>query len=244
MRILLFILLCLSLNAKTMTARYYAKYGWFGTVAEAKGIYENNKTSYKIKAYTVTRGIAASLSKHLKQYYESEGKIVNGLLLPEKYTFTVIRGGKTYLRKFVFDRKNKKITKYYYTDGKYEKNKTLPFYTDNDILSLYFNLKTYLKNADKTKLYTFYAVGGRKNDGRIDVTFPDGEELETIKNTFDSPNGLYIKANLYNKVFTGDKGILYLVIDPENWVTVEGMVKNVLKIGDLKGKLKDFKLIP
>jgi hypothetical protein len=117
-----------------------------------------------------------------------------------------------------------------YSDQKFR------YYAPDDVLSLYFNLPRYLQNAPSKKTYTFYAVGGRKKDGRIDVSFPTGEELSDAKDELNA-NGLYVKANLYNKVFVGDKGILYLAINPQNWVTLAGMVKNVLKIGDLKGKL-------
>jgi len=102
-------------------------------------------------------------------------------------------------------------------------------------------LPLYLK--EKKEKYTFYAVGGSKKNGRVDITFPTKSELEDLKDEFKT-NGLYIKANLYNKVFVGDKGVLYLVINPNNWVTLAGMVKNVLKIGDLKGKIKEFKELP
>ena len=32
-----------------MVATYEAKYGWFGVIATAKGIFDKNKTNYKIK---------------------------------------------------------------------------------------------------------------------------------------------------------------------------------------------------
>ncbi len=75
-------------------------------------------------------------------------------------------------------------------------------------------------------------------------SFPKGKELKKLKEEFDNEKGIYLKANLYNKVFSGDKGILYLVINPNNWVTLRGMVKNVLKIGDLKGRLVKFTQAP
>jgi hypothetical protein len=227
-----------------MIASYYAKYGIFGTIAEANAIYENNSTNYKIYTQSKALGLAAALSKHMIQTYSSIGTVKNGILIPSAYISTRKKGNDFYKRIYLFDHKNKKITRLKYKNGKLEANETLPYYTPNDVLSLYFNLPVYLKNSPKKDIYTFYALGGRKGDGRVDVTFPKGEELENIKDTFDEEKGIYLKANLYNKVFAGDKGILYLVIDPKNWVTLKGMVKNVLKIGDLKGGIKNFKLIP
>jgi len=243
MRVILLLFLAIFIYAKTMMATYTAKYGWFGTIAEATGVYEYNKTNYKITAQTKTKGIVASFSKHLSQTYISEGIVKNNILIPKKYTLIIKRGDNIYKRVYKFDRKNKKIIKIRFKNSQFQGKETLKYYVSEDVLSLYFNLPNYLKTK-KQKIYTFYAIGGRKSDGRIDVTFPTGNELKNIKDEFDNKKGLYIKANLYNKVFAGDKGILYLVIDPKNWVTLKGVVKNVLKIGDLKGGIKNFKLIP
>jgi hypothetical protein len=223
-----------------MTAQYYAKYGWFGTIAEATGTFEKNETSYQITTVSKALGFAATLSKQMVQTYSSKGIVKNGVLIPEKYISTRKKGTDYYKRIYLFDHINKKIIRLKYKNGVLEANETLPYYTPDDILSLYFNLPHYLKTLPHKNLYTFYALGARKKDGRIDVSFPKGTELEKIKDTFDNTDGVYIKANLYNKVFAGDKGILYLVINPKNWVTVKGMVKNVLKIGDLKGGIKSF----
>ncbi len=244
MRIFLVLILALFLNAKTMIASYYAKYGIFGTIAEANAIYEANATNYKIYTESKALGLAAALSKHMVQTYSSIGVVKNNILIPKAYISTRKKGNDFYKRIYLFDHKNKKITRLKYKNGKLKAKETLSYYTPDDVLSLYFNLPSYLKKLPKKEIYTFYALGGRKSDGKVDVTFPKGKELEKIKKTFDNEKGVYIKANLYNKVFAGDKGILYLVIEPKNWVTLKGMVKNVLKIGDLKGGIKDFKLIP
>jgi len=244
MKIFLALILAIFLNAKTMIASYYAKYGIFGTIAEASAIYESNATNYKIFNKVKALGLVATLSKHMVQTYSSIGKVKNGRLIPQAYISTRKKGKDFYKRIYLFDHKNKKITRLKYKNGKLKAKETLPYYTPEDVLSLYFNLPNYLKKIPKKEIYTFYALGGRKSDGRIDVTFPKGRELKKVKHTFDDEKGVYIKANLYNKVFAGDKGILYLVIEPKNWVTLKGMVKNVLKIGDLKGGIKNFKLIP
>jgi hypothetical protein len=244
MKLLLLLILTIFLNAKTMIASYYAKYGIFGTIAEANAIYEVNSTDYKIYTQSKALGLAAALSKHMVQTYSSIGKIINGRLVPTAYISTRKKGNDFYKRVYLFDHTDKKIIRLKYKNGKLEANETMPYYTPDDVLSLYFNLPYYFKKKGKKSLYTFYALGGRKSDGRVDVTFPKGKELEKVKDTFNGVKGIYIKANLYNKVFAGDKGILYLVIDPKNWVTIKGMVKNVLKIGDLKGGIKNFKLIP
>jgi len=224
----------------SIKATYIAKYGWFGTIAKATGYFEKNETAYIIKTHSQLVGIVGSLSNHLQNDYISIGKVKNGILYPQKY-ITIRKNSKKEVKTIYIFHQNY-IQKIRYKNNKFDSNSTISYYVNQDILSLYFNLPNFIKDYDKT--YTFYALGGRHKDGKIEVSFPKGKELEDIKNTFDNKKGIYLKANLFNKVFAGDKGILYLVINPNNWVTLKGMVKNVLKIGDLKGRLVDFKQVP
>ena len=229
MRIILLLFLVILLNAKTLIATYEAKYGFF-TIAKAKGIFEYNSTNYKIFTSMKTLGIAKAFSKNLTQTYSSVGIVKNGILIPKKYITTRKNNTKSYKTIYLFDHKTKKIRKIKYKNGNLELNETFKYYTPNDILSLYFNFPKYLKNLPKKDTYTFYALGARKKDGKIDISI------------IDAKNNIKLKVNLYNKVFVGDKGILYLTINPTNWVTLKGIVKNVLKIEDLKGKIISFKV--
>jgi len=217
----------------SMQASYIAKYGWFGTIAKANGYFEKNKTNYVIKTKVEAKGFAAILSKHMVQKYISIGIVKNNKLIPLKYITYRKRGNKEYKRIYIFNHKNKKIIRLNYFNNQFTGKEIYKYYAPQDILSLYFNLPLFLK--DKNRIYTFYALGARKKDGRVDVNF-------CKKNIFKT--NICIKANLYNKVFSGDKGILFLNIKKEHWVTIEGIVKNVLKIGDLKGKLVSFKYNP
>jgi hypothetical protein len=234
MRYILLFFLIVSINAKTLIATYEAKYGIFGTIATAEGIYEKNATNYKIDTTVKTKGLAAALTKHMVQKYTSIGIIKNHMLIPLKYITYRKRGKKEYKRVYIFNHKNKTIIRKQYVNNKFDGMEKFDYYAPQDVLSLYFNLPHLLK--DKNKIYTFYALGARKTDGRVDVNF-------CKKNVFKE-KGICIKGNLYNKVFSGDKGILYLLINPDNWVTLKGIVKNVLKIGDLKGRLVNFKQVP
>jgi len=225
-KIIIFIIAVFSFSF-SMKASYIAKYGWFGTIAKATGYFEKNQTSYIIKTYSETIGFARTFVD-FKNYHISKGIIKNNILIPLTYENIIIRNGKKYKLIFEFDYANSKIYKTKYKEGKLVYKKILPYFAKNDILSLYFNLPFIMKQNKMT----FKAVGGEKHTGRVDV-----EILKKGKIT-------KIKANLYNKVFSGDKGILFLNIKKEHWVTIEGIVKNVLKIGDLKGKLVSFKYNP
>jgi len=236
--ILLFFIVVFSYS-KTITATYNVKYGWFGTVVVAKATYKTDATNYKIIVTVKTKGMVASMSHNLVQTYISEGKIIDNTLVPTHYILDIKKHGDDYYRLYTFDHINKTVLKKRFKNGKLTKEYKY-YYAPDDILTLYWNLPIYLKKENK-KLYTFYAVGGSKKDGRIDISFPSKSELKKLKKDF-RVKGLYMKLNLYNKVFAGDKGILYLAIDKRNWVTLVGMVKNVLKVGNLKGKIDKFSI--
>ncbi len=225
MRILLFLILAIVAYSKTMTATYEAKYGWFGTIATATGIYETNLTDYTITTQIQTTGFAKTFI-NLQEYYISKGKIKNGILIPLTYQNIIIRNGKKYILSYRFDYNKTQIIKNKYKEGKFVYTRKMPFFAKNDILTLYFNLPKIMNK----NFQTFKALGGDRHTGRVDVQILKKTDTKT-----------YIKANLYNKIFAGDKGVLFLTIENKNWVTLEGMVKNVLKIGNLDGKLVKLK---
>jgi hypothetical protein len=228
------------LFGETLIGTYVAKYGIFGKVAKATGTYQKEGNRYRIFVDTRAVGMVASLSKHLRETFESKGKVVKGVLVPDTYTMTIKRGSKFYKYIYKFDRKKYVIYKLRYFNGKLEYNRTLPYWVNFDVLSLYFSLPHLMKPGKKR--YTFYALGARKSDGRLDVSYlTPSEKKDLIEEVGGAKNALYLKFNLYNKVFAGDRGILYLVISKDNFVALKGLLKNVLKVGDLKGYLTSLR---
>ena len=223
MKKLFFLIIAVLSYSFSMKATYIAKYGWFGIVAKATGYFEKNQTDYIIKTFSYITKFIDFKNQHI-----SKGRIINGILVPLTYKNIIFRGNDRYDLVYTFDYLHKKIYKTKYKNGKFIYKRTLPYFANNDILSLYFNLPLIMKNRHQT----FKAIGGERHTGRIDVDILQKGKITKIK------------ANLYNKVFAGDKGILYLDINTSNWVTLKGIVKNVLKIGDLKGRLVNFTQAP
>ena len=223
MKKVIFLIIAVFSYSLTLKATYEARYGFFGVVAKATGYFEKNSSNYIIKTFSKTTKFI-----NFKNYHISQGKVINNILVPSIYKNIIIRGDKKYDLIYKFDYKNRKIYKLKYKDNRLISKKTLPFFAKNDILSLYFNLPLIMKKNKET----FKAIGGERHTGRIDIDILKKGKITKIK------------ANLYNKIFAGDKGILYLDINSSNWVTLRGVVKNVLKIGDLKGELVNFKQLP
>jgi len=223
MKKLFFLIIAVLSYSFSIEATYEARYGIFGVVAKSKGYFEKNATNYLIKTYSFTTKFI-----DFQNYHISKGIIKNNILIPQIYKNIIIRGNKKFELIYEFDYKHKKIYKTKYKEGKFIYKKTLPFFTNNDILTLYWNLPLLMKKNHQT----FTAIGGERHTGKIDVDILKKGEITKLK------------VNLYNKVFAGDKGILYLDINTSNWVTIKGKVKNVLKIGDLKGEIINFKSSP
>ncbi len=220
-----------------LEVEYRVTYGIFGKVAKAKAIYERNESDYNISVYVSSVGIAKFLSNNRREYYESKGKVVDGMLRPLVFRRVKESSKRKDIKEYRFDYKKRVIllraekNKY----GKFhtKSEETLSYFTDNDVLSLYFNLPKLLR--PKRSSYTFYAVGGSEENGRLDVMRPQGKELKEIKRLL-KVDGLYLKAVLHQRIFASKKGELYMVLDSQG-ITKKGLLKDVIFFGDIVGTL-------
>jgi hypothetical protein len=228
MRIILLLFIGIFSLGFEISATYKANYGWFGTIATASGSFKKFNSHYLITTISKTTGFAKKFV-NLTQIYQSSGVIKNNILIPLEYKNIIIRNGKQYTLIYSFDYNNSKIYKTKYKDGKFIYKKPLCFFAKNDILTLYWNLPKIMHSNSQT----FKALGGERHTGRVDVTI-----LKKSKSITK------LKVNLYNKVFAGDKGILFLDVNNSNWVTIKGVVKNVLKVGDVKGEITSLRVLP
>ena len=227
----------LALFGMKIESSYKVTYGIFGKVAKAEAVLERNETDYNISVKVYATGIAKMLSHNRREYYYSYGKVVDGFLRPDLFKRIKETTKRKDIKEYHFDHKNRKIIlkaeKNKYGEFHTKTQEVLPYYTDEDILSLYFNLKKLLEPGRRK--YTFYAVGGSEQNGKIDVVLPQGKELDELKKEL-KVSGLYLKVILYQKIFASKKGELYLVIDQDG-VTKKGLLKDVIFFGDIIGTL-------
>ncbi len=223
------------LDAKTIEVTYKVTYGVFGKVGSAVGRLETNATNYAITIDIATAGLAKILSGNRKEHYISRGIIKDGLFVPQVFEKIKETKKRRDYKRYIFDHLHKKVivetdkNKYgvFHTHTKHPLN----YYAKEDLLTLYFNLKKYLKPA-KTK-YRFYAVGGNETDGAVDI--------ELLKNPgklkkLMKVDGTYLRVLLHQKIFASKKGELYIVMDEEG-ITKKGLLKDVILFGDIVGKL-------
>ncbi|WP_281950424.1 DUF3108 domain-containing protein [Nitrosophilus kaiyonis] len=242
MKYFLFILIFIvSLHSEIIKAKYDVSYGLFGKVGKSEAILVKKENRYKIEISAKAEGLAKILSNNRKESYISEGIIENGRLVPLVYKKVRQSSKKKDIKIYKFDHKNRKIYVHVerYKNGKLDKRKdeTLKYYAKDDLLSLYFNINKYIdfKKSGK-KRYTFYAVGGNRKDGKIDIEIPSGHTLKELKELLNE-DGKYLVVTIYQKIFASKEGKLYIVMN-DNGFTKKAMLKDVILFGDIVGKLK------
>ncbi len=234
---ILLALLVFGLWAKTIEAEYKVSYGIFGQVAKSKAMLETNESNYTIHILAKATGMAKILSNGRVEEYRSKGRVVQGLLRPslfEKIRKNVVKVDK---KRFLFDYEKKRITiqREIYKQGKLiqKSEELLPYFASEDILTLYFNIKHYLK-PDKHR-YRFRAVGGERHTGRIEVIVPEKKRLRELKELLGRADR-YLVVILHQKIFASRNGELYIALDRDG-ITKKAMLKDVIMFGDIVGKL-------
>ena len=252
-------------NVTNLKGTYEVTYGFFGKMGEAKTsikVDANNNYTIHIKAYAT--GFASSISGGLTETYISKGKVIDGKFRPNTFSKATVENNKKKYYFYTFDYNKKQITKEYRREKKVfetkldindissyarkreshwkksHSKKTLDFWTNEDILSLFFNIKDKIKSFPKGVKRHLTAVGaGETKKGRIDILVPSGNEYKQLKESLDieGTNNIFFKVFVYNKLFASKKGELYMSLDKDGLCN-KSMLKDVLFFGDVEGVLK------
>ena len=253
MRVILLFLLCIvSLFAKDLNATYKVSFGIFGQIGIAKTSLHVEAKSYKITVHAKSTGFASFVSGGRQEWYESEGKIKDGLFVPDIYRKIVQRNAnvsknfsdeteiqiKRYVLTYVFNHKTKTVmatkTK---TQGseKSQHSEKLKFYTNNDLLSLFFNFKTLFPSLAIKQHHILHAVGANKDTGKIDL-YPLKKKVFSNLISGDLTDLKVMKVILSDKIFASKKGELYLGLNSKG-LCEKAVLKDVILFGDIRGEL-------
>jgi len=238
-----FIILVSILSAETLDAKYKIEYGIFGKMGESEAILEKKDGHYKIKMRAYATGLAKVLSGGRVEIYESEGVVLfDGTLKPNIFRKSISRKGKKRIKVYTFDWKNRKVLfkEKRFRDGKLESKSsgTLPYFAKNDILSLYFNVKTILKSCQKPFDKMLKAVGAEKKSGNVRVSTVVGDDIISVKELLGDAS-CYLKVTIYQKLFGSKGGELYLGLKPD-FIVKKAVLKDVVMFGDIRGNLTKF----
>ena len=254
--ILLIIFLCTVLNAKIINAKYDISYGIFGKLGIAETSLEVYDNKYKIKVHAYATGFAKFLSSGKEEFYISEGIIKEDSFIPLKYyvkkqnTYKIRE--KTYI--FNHNKKNislKKFTKKLVTKHnnkletfqEWEETKSLEknkFFAQNDLLSLFFNIKKVVSDFSKGNSYKLKAIGANKTDGKLNISIPEGKKYKMLEESLGKNNIKFI-VTINQDIFSSTNGELLISLNKEGFCN-NAILKDVLLFGDIRGEMKEFNI--
>jgi hypothetical protein len=231
------VLLCISqIQAKVLDVSYEVSFGMLGKLGISEAHLETIGDQYTIDIKMKATGMAKILSKNRKERHISKGHVVNGLYISDSYTVVKSYGKKHTEKRYTIDHKSKKVKKEYLRtkNGTTEKDEhtILDFYSENDLLTLYFNLPKMIKERSKAASYEFSAVGAERQKGKVEVYIPKKSELKVYKKILGEGEYWYITAVIYQKIFASNKGELMLSIGKDG-ITQKAVLKDLVMFGDL-----------
>lgn len=253
--ILILWVVCSFSAVKNLEGVYKIEYGIFGKLGQADAkISVDKNNDYEIKAKAYATGLARVLSGNLVEDYISRGKYVDNSYRPDYFKKVRKKRENLLIVEFFFDHKNKKIIKKEYKKEKkrkpitdishieYEfveskKEEVLPFWTKEDILSLFFNVKHYIDGLSKGSTKIVSAVGASdKREGKIDIIIPDQIRYNKI-NEYLEKNGEILIVKIYKKIFASKQGEFFISLDNEG-LCDKSVLKDVLFFGDITATLE------
>jgi len=224
------------MQAKVLDVTYKVSFGMFGELGISDAHLETKGDRYTIEIKIKATGMAKALSKNRKERHISKGHIVNGMFVSDTYKVIKTYGKKHIEKIYRIDHDKKRVTKNYINkkQGKIttEEHKILDFYSDNDLLTLYFNLPKMITDRSKATTYAFSAVGAERQGGKVKVRIPKESELKGYQKTLGEGDYWYMTAIIYQKIFASNKGELMLAVGKDG-ITQKAVLKDLMMFGDL-----------
>ena len=234
---LLLFFLTLSLQAQVISATYDVSYGIVGKIGTAQARLEKNSKQYMIDIRLKATGLAKLLSGGREEHHISKGHMENGLMVSDLYQVIKSHGDVVVNKEYYLDHQKKKIKKKYtkYEKGKLITNRSsyLNFYTKDDLLTLYFNLDTAIKDKTKARTYLFEAVGAERQKGKVSVSIANSQALVKYKRELGNDSAWYATAIIHQKIFSSKEGRLMLGVAKDG-ITNKAVLKDVIFFGDIR----------
>jgi hypothetical protein len=223
--------------AETIQANYDVSYGIFGKIGTAKALLKKEAKTYSIDIKLEATGLAKMLSRGRMEQHISKGHIRNGIMVSDMYQLIKSHGDVVINKEYKIDHKRKKITKKYtkHKNGKLITNKTsfLDFYAEDDLLTLYFNLDSIIKEKQKPHTYQFKAVGAERQKGKVTVIIPKRNKMKRYVDALGDDSAWYATAIIHQKIFSSKEGRLMLGVAKDG-ITNKAVLKDVIFFGDIR----------
>ncbi|MDY0327216.1 MAG: DUF3108 domain-containing protein [Arcobacteraceae bacterium] len=213
-------------DIKILERSYAISYGIFSNlgISNTKLIVDTDNKTYVATIEAKTVGFANFLSNNRFEVYESKGEIVDGFFVPDRFRKFSATNSKSRESIYLFNHSKKSILLIKNRKSKNEKSSNseeiLEYYSNNDILSLFFNLKDILPTLNLNEEVEFIGVGNDKNKGITNI-------LKLGDNRF--------KVYLNQPIFSSSRGELLIEQDFDG-LCKTAILKDVLLFGDIVAK--------
>jgi hypothetical protein len=134
---------------------------------------EKNVTGgrYRMEVRVKTRGIAATLTGKRREYYRSEGVVEKGVMKSRRLRLERTSRKKRQIDEYRIDPAKKRVVKkrFRWKKGTLDRNstKTLPYFSEEDLLTLYFNAIPKILDPKSGNHWEIIAVGAEKIKGTV-----------------------------------------------------------------------------
>ncbi len=256
-QILFSLLISLSpLYAQSIKAGYDVSFGIVGEIGQAEITYTYDKESYLIEVFAWTTGMTALLTQNRKEQYISQGKIIDGILRPDVFVkhrqndhynksniflfdhkheeVLSYKAKEELITKTMFDTQTMKNTKITISDFSYSKE-DFHFFTDNDLLSLFFNTQKELPGMQEGDQKKLSAIGSKSENCTIDIQVPDHNKTLSLRKSMADVEGQLLTIILHQQIFQSKQGELHVVFDNDGFAK-NVLLKDVVLFGDIRGK--------
>ncbi|MFA5502093.1 MAG: hypothetical protein WC253_05625 [Sulfurovaceae bacterium] len=240
-----FILLFLSVfvYAKSIDVNYGVSFGVLGELGIANVHLDESNNRYTIDINAKTTGIVKTMSSNRQERHISRGHIVNGKYVSDSYIVHVSRANKIKDKIYTINHQTKTVTKRIIKkeNGKVvsDVREKLPFYSSNDLLSMYMNMPKLISPSSGTaKNYRFKAVGAENQNGNIEIYVPDISGLSTYKQELGNEGHWYFTAIINQPIFASKRGEFMIAMDKDG-VTQKAVLQDIILFGDLVARKLD-----
>jgi len=229
-----------SIELKDTTINYKVSYGFFGELARSKLTLRVDNDRYRIDAEAYPVGVASSMLKERKDTFSSRGYIENSTLKPTIFKNFSKSNERISKKVYKFDHKKESV---HYNREKSKKkynwklkttSKENPFYSKNDIFTLFFNIMDQIPKLPTDKKNRFVVVGANSKTGALDIVLPTGKSEKSIRKLLGAKKEeLVLKIFINRKILSSSSGELYVALDKDGYCS-SAILKDVLLFGDLK----------
>jgi len=200
-KIIILILISLTLSANTLKMDYVGELSFFGKIADAKVIYDNDGEKYSIKIVGSGVGIVGKLTNNKRYLLESSGLVKDGVLVPQKYINSEYAKGFEKVKTYTFDyAKNKTYVNEYkkeqikisdfdiihvrynisYKDVITKKREVLDDIYQDDMISMFFNKKHNFLEMKDNETRRLNALGSKDTQEGVIIKHIKNENNKTI----------------------------------------------------------------